>query len=561
MISTPDLREHVKGCPLCKKTYGCEELREVIPAFGRYCYDLIGLIGMLRHVENKQSKEIRATILSRHQLLISRSTINELAHVFLDYLLAVHSARFMQVRRLLSLRGGYVLAIDGTCEAGTEVNFAGIDEQQGLVLWIMRMSTENTRDITTFLHQCVTMYGRPLAILRDLSVQIQGAVEAVLPDIPDLICHYHFLTALGEKLCCSHHRHLTNYITRKLKMRASLNSVRKDLTRYSKGSKTIAEKEIDQVISNPTLVKTGDLDQLKRTLAYSLLKWLIDSNADLKGEYIPFDLPSLAFYRRACKVYDVVDNLLTHNKVQKKKWQVLCTIRTHLSPVRTDPELLTIVKRLEQAVGLFTKLREVLELSHQNNRSITRQQKTQSTNEQVVRCEKKLHHFYKQLQKRVNTSNDEAQREDCFLVLKYLDKYWANLFGHSLQILTHEKQIIVARTNNTIERLFKYIKYGMRRLLGTKKMTRIFGATRPEQLLTANLQIKDYIDYVFDGNIKNLPRYFSIYGHKNIQHRKKRKQIRTGNEIVVTKKCLRDENFLELMKENMKNVVALMKTG
>ena len=47
-------------------------------------------------------------------------------------------------------------------------------------------------------------------------------------------------------------------------------------------------------------------------MTYLALRWLEDYTADLNGEYFPFDLPSLAFYRRGCKLYDWLVEVIHH---------------------------------------------------------------------------------------------------------------------------------------------------------------------------------------------------------------------------------------------------------
>jgi hypothetical protein len=56
---------------------------------------------------------------------------------------------------------------------------------------------------------------------------------------------------------------------------------------------------MEELLSHPERVKGLDLVALRRMVAYLLLRWLDDFGADLCGECFPFDLPSLAFYRRA----------------------------------------------------------------------------------------------------------------------------------------------------------------------------------------------------------------------------------------------------------------------
>lgn len=43
-------------------------------------------------------------------------------------------------------------------------------------------------------------YGDPIALVHDMGKGILSAVSAVFPDIPDFICHFHFLRDIGKDL-------------------------------------------------------------------------------------------------------------------------------------------------------------------------------------------------------------------------------------------------------------------------------------------------------------------------------------------------------------------------
>ena len=69
-------------------------------------------------------------------------------------------------------------------------------------------------------------------------------------------------------------------------------------------------------------------------VTYLLLRWLEDYGADLQGEYFPFDLPSLAFYRRGLQAYDWLVKLTTASDFPQRELSTLATITRHLARLR-----------------------------------------------------------------------------------------------------------------------------------------------------------------------------------------------------------------------------------
>jgi len=155
------------------------------------------------------------------------------------------------------------------------------------------MSGEDSQQIAGLLRRCVESFGKPLALVRDLSSQIETAVEDALPGVTDLICHYHFRENVGEKLCEKPHAKLLAGL-RRLKTQAALGSLRKDLVRYSKQTGCLSAQQVEQCLQSPELLQDLQPLQVRRLAAYLILRWLEDYAADLRGEYFPFDLPGLA---------------------------------------------------------------------------------------------------------------------------------------------------------------------------------------------------------------------------------------------------------------------------
>jgi len=66
----------------------------------------------------------------------------------------------------------------------------------------------------------------------------------------------------------------------------------------------------EQLLLHPEEIAKFDPVALRRVVAYVLLRWLDDYTADLRGEYFPFDLANLAFYRRGIQLGQLVGELV-----------------------------------------------------------------------------------------------------------------------------------------------------------------------------------------------------------------------------------------------------------
>jgi transposase-like protein len=64
-------------------------------------------------------------------------------------------------------------------------------------------------------------YGNPIALVHDMGTGIMGAVAVVFKDVPDYICHFHFLRNIGKDLLLEDHKSIMSSL-KKHKIRGSL---------------------------------------------------------------------------------------------------------------------------------------------------------------------------------------------------------------------------------------------------------------------------------------------------------------------------------------------------
>jgi hypothetical protein len=550
LLGNPRVRHHVRQCPHCHRVYRCERLGELVPAHGRYAFDLIVAVGLARFCRHQQNEEIREQLRSRFGLDLPLSTISHLAHTFLDCLAAVHDAKAQALRARLDADGGYALHVDGTCEAGTEIIFAALDGRRAWVLASTKISTENALDITQFVRRCVARFGLPISAMRDLSKNIGDALKAAIPEVMPLVCHYHFLLTVGTRLCKEPYRRLTERL-RELKLRPALKSLRSELVKCSKTAERISQQQILRFLQTPQSEHDLDAVQLRRFLAYALLCWLEDYGADMKGEYFPFDLPELTFHRRCLTVHRRLEKLLDRHDLQAHQFQTFQTLRAKLASAAEDAELLLAASRLEKAEVIFNELRTVLSLNPAHDKPLLRQSSPPTTLECALGTETRLTAFRTRLEGIVTHHVDADESSDAQVILNYLDKYGKQLVGHAIVVEGRPEPILVPRTNNPSEHCFAHRKQHLRRKSGLKTLTRCVQAMRPEELLVANINQPSYLDALYGGSLDNMATVFAEHAQQGQDLRKQRRRRLSSHPMPLSKKELRDDALLDRIETGM----------
>ena len=549
MFGQPLLRRVQKECVRCKQTESPDIYHQLVPRQGKYAYDLIVEVGLARLRDLRQDAEICRDLERRWGLSLPLSAIGLLVNSFLDGLAAVHQAHAPVLRRQLEHDGGYALHLDGTCEPGTDVIFTAMAAPQQWMLQVGKMTTENASSIGKLLVRTVEHFGTPLAVMRDLSANIKRAKQEVIPEVRDLICHYHFLENVGSKLCGKPHAELTKAL-RRANTRVALRSLRKDLVRGSKRcSSPLSAEQIERLTSHPNEAAELDAVTLRRLVAYLLLRWLADYGTDLHGEYFPFDLPILAFYRRGRQLGEWLDTVIALEGFPDRTFSTLRTMSRHLAPLRQDAELVAAAERLEKAAASFEELRQVLRLTQLSREPLLRGRELTESREKIETIPTRMKEWREVLRKRMSREKDTDKRDDQRTVLNYLETYHKQLVGHVIPLEGRSESLLVSRTNNVLEQRFGTTKKGLRRKVGAKKLTRHIQAMRAEALLVANLDDALYLDLVYGGSLANLPARFADYWSIAQIIRRERQQPKKDHPLPTSKKALRQPNLLDNLEQ------------
>lgn len=556
MVGRPVLIHRVKQCPHCGRSYRCEELSELLPPSGQYAYDVIVEVGLARCRDHKQEGEILSSVLAPRQFDLPRGSIDMLTKKFLDSFLAVHLAGTEALCELLERNGGYVMHLDGTCEAGSKVLFVAMDGVSGTVLTAGAMQSENQAGIRSLVDDCIERFGLPLAVVSDLSKNIAAAVEHLPGSVKRLLCHYHFLENVGKKLIQRPHTELNKRLNA-VKLRPQFKSLRHDLVRYITEQSRQPPRRVVELIEQTDEVVREDPVHARRSLAYLLLGWLDDHSSDLRGETFPFDQPALAIYRRAKSLSDWLTKNLDDCGLKRSERKTLQSIAEKLHTAFSDTELTKAAERLEKAVEAFEEVRRALRFERHDGKPVRRAQPPASTISDAERTEDRLNKLRRSLLSRTQ-AKDHDRVEDAKTVIAYLDKYYSKLHGHVIRVPDTNRVVLVQRTNNPPEHLFGRTKRGWRRRLGTGKLVRRVHAARPAELLLANLDSQQYLDICYQGSTRNMAPVFARHWAQAAEIRRQRTGTRNNATTHVPKSVLRHDSFFENLTKALRKLAACM---
>ena len=544
LLGEPRLRHRIKGCPRCGRVYRSEDIDLLVPPAANYAYDVIAEVGAARFLHRRQNQEIVRIFAEEHGRSLPPGAIHHLAHAFLDGLAAVHEQGREAIAGLIARNGGWVCHLDGTCEAGTDVLFAVIDGITGLTLDTARMPTENAADIKEVVDRCVGRFGPPLAVVCDLSQNIARAVAHLPESVRRLDCQYHFLENVGDSLTARHHAELSRLL-RGAKICPRLRSLRRDLVRYSRDADPVTPAQFERLLGGSPDGPPPDPIQLRRHIAYLLLRWQADYAADLTGERLPFDQPALALYRRCEKLYRALRGLLARHPGIARAHPTLASICQGLAPVCEDAALAAAAARLQKAVDMFAELREALRFGRQDGAPVRRDRGPDHPPEAASQVESRLDALRDRLAALAESGSCPETRHDARTVLKHLDARRDRLSGHLIDLPGRERPVLVACTNAICEQRFGQTKSAWRRRTGTKKLARLLQAARHEELLVHNLTDEHYVRTLYGGSLDNMPDAFARAAADAQRKRAERRDAADQRVMPVPRKTLRAPRIVE----------------
>jgi hypothetical protein len=172
----------------------------------------------------------------------------------------------------------------------------------------VKMPTENEKHIVPLLQRIKEAYGIPLALVHDMGKGILSAVATVFPEVPDFICHFHFLRDIGKDF-----------------LGAEYDTIRKRLRKHGIGArlcyrakylKADMDRYPELIQALETSIENARLPVEARQFmpilnVYTLIQWTLNGKSEGHGYGFPFDHPHLVFAKRIRRLHCELEKLQT----------------------------------------------------------------------------------------------------------------------------------------------------------------------------------------------------------------------------------------------------------
>jgi hypothetical protein len=430
---------------------------------------------------------------------LGRSTVSYLARKFVAYVQLVHQESILALRGAMDARGGYILHIDGTCEEASRVLLVCMDSLSMQVLESRRINSESHDQVRDVLRAVRHDWGLPLAIVHDLRRALITAAGEVFPGVGQFVCHYHLAADVGKDILSPHIDRLRR-VLRRTKVRSKLRHLVRSLKEFA-----ICEDSGDHVVSALLLLRSAeDLRQRctaesAKGVVHALACWVLAFAQDGEGYGFPFDLPYVSFYERIVQVHQMLNAAgPLDRKTRRSPLRELNQLRQILAVVvggEESAELRQIVADTKRDQRIFERFRKALRICPKGGKKRRSDQGTPRTLS-ARRHRRVLQNLCTSVTRQARAGGASARA--CKIVLQHLEKYWEYLFGHVLR--QRGRTIVVPRTNNDEERMFRIVKRQCRRLHGRKDLSHDLEAMSPAAPLLRNLTNRDYCETVYGGN-------------------------------------------------------------
>ena len=384
-------------------------------------------------------------------------------------------------------QGGYILHLDGTCEGGSPHLFTGMDGIAQIVLDNIKLPSEKAELIIPFLKRLKEQYGDPIALVHDMGKGILSAVSTVFKDIPDFICHFHFLRDIGKDL------YETEYA--KIRTRLKKHKIRGLLRAKAKVLETLIEKNSQlttnllKYIANEK-IDSMPFDKMPILASYVMIHWALDTTGQLEGYGFPFDCPHLVFYQRLKILHNSVSTA-DHAQFDKR----FINLERPLNKIINDQQLKNSARQIEKKMATFKQLRQALSITVlPNNKGLN----DDGEDTDIRSIAEKVRLFRDE----VMADKKQSQIKSYQKMIKQIDKYWDKLFADPITVKTSNGQAAIQpqRTNNILERFFRDLKRRNRKRSGTISLNKRLKSMLADTPLIKNLDNPDYMRIILDGN-------------------------------------------------------------
>ena len=463
----------------------------MVPPSANFGYDVMVYAGKALFLRFRNEEEVVAE-LAKKNIQISLREVSLLGMKFITYLSVAHQQISPEITADMQSRGGYICHLDATCEGGNPFLMSSIDSLSNIVLGNIKLPTENEAHITPFLERIKSAYGTPVALVHDMGSGILASVTKVFKNVPDFICHFHFLRDIGKDLFGDEYKTIRNRIA-KHGIRAKLLYRAKRL-KSEMDANTAMIKSFHDGIDNSEL--TPDAFEFAPLVgAYTLIQWVLNGKTEGNGYGFPFDCPHLSFAKRLHLLNTKIEHLKTIEL--RGQWQdnrPYYKIHIILKPLIKDRVLWKTIEKIEEKIVVFEKLRKAMRIASPSGGAGLNDEGRKG---HIGIIEKRVKKFRVWLIRRKSYPQDTAAHK----MIAQIDKYWDKLFADPITVQTPSgsKLIQPQRTNNILEQFFRSLKRAHRRRTGNASSRRMLRTILAETPLVRNLKNPAYMKILLNG--------------------------------------------------------------
>lgn len=473
------------------RVHRSEDLMDMTPPRSAYGWDVVVHIGLQRFSEHRQVSEISKDLLVAHGVDVPERTVHHLATRFIEYWTAVHLESIETIRDALEEGGGHVLHLDATQENGSRPLFVAKEGLTGMVLWAVPVPSENKRDLARVLSFLKEAYGTPMAAVRDMGLGVTTALTEVFPGTRAVVCHFHFLRAVGERLLRKHYKDFQRRVDRtgvKGRLQRMVASLEK---REGKGPR---ERRVEQLA--------------RHVLAY---------RRDGEGLGVPFSLPAVSFYERCIEAESTLREWIMEAAGRNVHDVHACRFEDILRRLRPPPaergKILAGYDRLKARQSWFLAVREALRY---RNGPVPLSTLASLDDEELERARAGLAALLHRMDAVIERSAEEGSDRGLKRVLAGVRKLIAEnesfLLAPNVRIGEGEceRTVQLPRTNNALEQAFRAMRRHYRRIQGNSDVERRVQREGVGMALALNLGNPDYMRAIYGGENRIIERFREI---------------------------------------------------
>jgi hypothetical protein len=479
--------ETLLHCQNCENqtVYHAEQLRRLVSSGCTFGYDVLVFVGNALFLRHRRSEEIVEELLG-YNVRISPSEVEYLGKKFVLYLALAHRKAAPRLKKAIRSKGGYILHLDGTCDRQEPVLMCSLDSISNIVLGSVKVPSEKAEHIVPFLQEIKKRFGIPIAIVHDMGAGILAAVKKVFPQIPDLICHFHFLRDLGKDLLEKDYE--------AIRKRLRHHKIASKLRQHARGLKLSIDEQSGCMESFLEALQSESLpskhiDALPLLSAYTLIQWALQAKKQANGYGFPFDRPHVQFAKRLRIVYAQLESIKNvHLRGQWRDNIPLFKLSCELKKLCGDRGLHRRLDEIDAKTKVFDQLREAIRIAPLDGSEALN---SGSRDAQIGPIKRAVTKF----RQCVTAAPGYPDNVEFNKMIEQIDKYWDKLFADPILVESSNGQLLIQpqRTNNLMERFFRDFRRGARRKTGNNSISKTLQGMIADTPLVKNLQNSQYM--------------------------------------------------------------------